>query len=91
MPNTLRARKAFENKTDVVFRDGKELNGWLKSEGLSVARITLQKANRDIPPGTLRMIAKNLYVDVPTLCKFVNCTIKGPEFLNIVSANKKLT
>jgi len=76
MPTTSRTRKAFENKAAVTFREGKELNGWIKNEGKGKARITIQKANKDIPKGTLSARAKGLSIDVYTLCEFVKCNIK---------------
>lgn len=89
MPTTSRTRKAFENKTAVTFREGKELNGWIKNEGKGIARITIQKANKDIPKGTLSAIAKGLSIDVYTLCEFVKCNIKGPELIDTILKKQK--
>jgi hypothetical protein len=89
MPIISRIRKAFENKTAVTFREGKELNGWIKNEGKGIARITIQKANKDIPKGTLSAIAKGLSIDVDTLCEFVKCKIKGPELIDTILKKQK--
>ncbi len=88
MPTTSRTRQAFEQKTAVIFRSGKEFNGWIKNEGKGIARITIQKANREIPKGTLRAMAKGLGIDVTTFCEFVECKIKGPELIDTILNNK---
>lgn len=84
MLTTTKTRHAFEKKTEVIFREGKELNGWIQHDGKNIARITIQKANRDIPKGTLHSIAKGLHIDDYTLCEFVGCRIKGPELIQII-------
>ncbi len=88
MPTTSQTRRAFENKATVKFRDGKELNGWIVDDNTRIARVTISKSNKDIPKGTLSNMAKYLYIDVQTLCEFVNCTINGPELIRTIVANK---
>jgi len=88
MPTTSMTRHAFEKKKNVTFRSGKELNCWIINEGQRIGRVTIQKANREIPQGTLRAMSKVLDIDVATLCEFIKCTIKGPELIDTILTNK---
>ena len=82
-------RRAFENKNEVQFRSGKELNGWILHEGKGIARITVSKGNKDIPMGTHCSMARSLGITTSQLTKYVQCKIKGSELIEIILNNKR--
>ena len=74
------------NKLGIEFRQGaKELNGWFRFRGQRVARITVPRGRKSLPPKTYRSMAAQLKLTVEQFDALLDCTIRRPEYETILA------
>ena len=72
-------KKCCENKLELSFRAGKELNAKTKYNGKFI-RVTVPKGKKNLPPKTYKSIAKQLYLSVSQLDELLDCDLKKEDF-----------
>jgi len=83
--HTLDVKKCCENKLKIQFRKGKEFNGWFVYENLKVARITIPKGKKPIPPKIYKSMAINLKLSVTQFDELLECTLKYEHYKKIIN------
>ena len=78
-------KKCCEGKLGIVFRDGKEFNGWAQIGEKKVARITVPKGRKSIPPGTYKSMAEQLRLTIQQFDQLLDCSIWKEEFDKILT------
>ena len=73
-----------ENKLNIDFRGGGELNGWFILNGKKVARITVPKGRKFIPPGTYKTMAKQLKLNIAEFDDLLECPLKKEKYEEIL-------
>ena len=73
-----------ENKLGIQFRQGSEHNGWYTLEGRKVARITVPKGKKPIPPKTYKSMAGQLKLSVGEFDQLLECPLSSKEYEQIV-------
>jgi hypothetical protein len=86
--DTLVVKKRCEDKLNIVFRHNGELNGWFISGRLKVARITIPKGRKPIPPKTYKFMAKQLKLTVEEFDGLLECPIGYNEYIQILIKQK---
>jgi hypothetical protein len=84
-------KRICENKLQIPFRSGKEFNGWFVLEGRRSARITVPKGRKDIPPGTYRSMARQLFLTVEQFDLLLDCPLKYGEYIAILKYRQQGT
>lgn len=82
--NTNRVKTVCENKLGIDFRDGKELNGWFKLGNKKIARITVPKGKKPIPPKTYSSMANQLKLTIDEFDDLLACPLKYDKYVNII-------
>ncbi|MBN1270895.1 MAG: hypothetical protein JXB26_01375 [Candidatus Aminicenantes bacterium] len=77
-------KKKCEEKLNISFRDGKEFTGWVKKNSKKIARITVPKGRKYIPPGTYSFMAKQLKLSVSEFDSFLDCEFKYDKYICII-------
>jgi hypothetical protein len=77
-------KKVCENKLQIPFRSGKEFNGWFVLDGRRTARITVPKGRKDIPPGTYRSMARQLFLTVDQFDLLLACPLEYKDYIVIM-------
>ena len=78
--NTKDVMTVCQNKLDIEFRSGGEYNGWYILNGKRVARITIPKGRKPIPPKTYKSMAAQLKLDVNDFDRLLDCPLKAEEY-----------
>lgn len=68
-------KKRCENKLGIEFRDGHEFNGWFIFADKKVARITVPKGRKDIPPKTYQSMARQLKLTTMQFDDLLECPL----------------
>jgi hypothetical protein len=78
--------RVCENKLGIVFRPGKEFNGWFEYGGKKIARITVPKGHskKGIPTGTYRNMAKQLKLKAEEFDRLLECPLKYDGYVEIL-------
>jgi hypothetical protein len=82
-------KRVCENKLHIPFRSGKELNGWFVLEGKKTARITVPKGRKDIPPGTYRSMARQLFLTVAQFDELLDCPMNLKKYVKIITEREQ--
>lgn len=77
-------KKCCENKLGIEFREGKHFNGWYCLDNRRIARITVSKGKKSIPPKTYKTMAVQLKLNVGQFDDFLECPIGKSEYEEIV-------
>ena len=78
--DTHRIRQVCENKLSIGFREGKHFSGWFSLNGRRVARITIPKGRKEVPPGTYGSMARQLKLSKPQFGDLLACPLKRPGY-----------
>jgi hypothetical protein len=73
-------KKCCETKLAVVFRSGKEFNGWVSVNGIKAARITVPSGRKPVPRGTYQSMAKQLKIRVSEFDDLLSCKLTREEY-----------
>ena len=82
--NTNDIKKCCENKLQIEFRKAKEFNGWFRLEGIKIARITVPKGKKFIPPKTYKSMANQLKLNVNQFDDLLECPLKKDGYEEIL-------
>ena len=88
--HTNNVRSACEKKLDITFKSGKEFNGWYKFEDKKIARITIPKGHKPIPPKTYKSMACQLKMTVNEFDDFLECTLRHPQYIQILKSQNAI-
>ncbi len=83
---TDKVKKVCEKKLKIQFRDAGEFNGWYELDGKKVARITVSKGRKYIPPGTYKSMATQLKLTVSQFDDLLKCPLMRPKFDEILKS-----
>ena len=84
--STADVKRCCEKKLDIEFRSGKEFNGWFILNGLKVARLTVPKGKKPIPPKTYQSMASQLKIAVTEFDELLECPLGREEYEEIIKA-----
>ncbi len=84
--DTSNVKKCCEDKLDIEFRGGKELNGWYILDGKKAARITVPKGRKFIPPKTYKSMARQLKLTLSQFDDFLECPLQQKEYETILKS-----
>ena len=73
-------KKTCENKLDIDFRSGGEFNGWIWLDNKKVARITIPKGRKGIPPKTYKSMANQLKLNVEDFDSLLECPLSKEKY-----------
>ncbi len=73
--HTLDVKKCCQSKLGIAFRSGNEFNGWFELEGYKMARITVPKGRKPIPPKTYKAMASQLKLSVKEFDQLLQCPL----------------
>lgn len=82
--NTQDVKRCCENKLEINFRSGKELNGWFLLNGKKACRITVPKGRKSIPPKTYKSIANQLKLTIEELNLLLKCNLTKINYQEII-------
>lgn len=82
--STADVKRCCEKKLDIEFRSGKEFNGWFILNGLKVARLTVPKGRKPIPPKTYQSMAAQLKISVTEFDDLLECPLGRNEYEKII-------
>jgi hypothetical protein len=82
--NSSDVKKRCEHKLCIQFRDGGEFNGWYYYNGKKVARVTVPKGRKFLPPKTYKSIANQLKLTVEQFDSFLDCPLDRNKYENIL-------
>ena len=74
-----------ENKLGIEFRVRKECNGWYIFKGKKIARITVPKGKKPVPPKTYKTMAKQLKLDVSQFDDLLECPLTHEDYKKILN------
>jgi len=77
-------------KLDIVFREGKEYNGWFEHEGRRICRITIPKGRKPLTTGTFASMARQLCLTARDLDALIDCPLGRAEYLGVLRARGRL-
>jgi hypothetical protein len=77
-------KKCCENKLGIHFKKGGELNGWYKLSDKKIARITIPKGKKPIPPKTYKSMAAQLKLNVDQFDSLLDCILTGNDYKHII-------
>ena len=83
--STADVKRCCEKKLEIEFRSGKEFNGWFILNGLKVARITVPKGKKPIPPKTYQSMASQLKISVQDFDDLLECPLKREGYEKIIA------
>lgn len=82
--DTFNVKTKCENKLGIKFKGKKEFNGWFKFNNMKIARITVPKGRKSIPPKTYESMATQLKLDVDDFNSLLECPLKKPGYIKIL-------
>lgn len=82
--NTDDVKKRCEDKLNIGFECGKEFNGWFKHEEKKIARITVPKGRKFIPPKTYHSMARQLKLTVGQFDALLDCPLVMDQYIKIL-------
>jgi len=82
--STFVVKNRCEQKLKIEFRSGKEFNGWFVLNNIKIARITIPKGRKSIPPKTYKAMAKQLKLNVAQFDDLLNCPLGYDEYVTII-------
>jgi hypothetical protein len=88
--HTRDVKQRCETKLSIQFKDGSEFNGWFKEGKSKIARITVAKGRKPIPPKTYKTMAQQLKLTTEQFDDFLECPIKLKEYLEILESQNLL-
>lgn len=77
-------KRRCEGKLGIVFRDGKEFNGWFIHNGKKICRITVPKERKPLKPGTFGNMARQLNISAGQLDDLVQCPFGLAGYLAVL-------
>ena len=83
--NTQQAKTICENKLGIVFRCHKECNGWFEHNGRKIARVTIPKGRKPIPPKTYKSMALQLKLSTDQMDSLLACPLTLENYLEILA------
>ncbi|MFQ5685549.1 MAG: hypothetical protein ACE5GV_02700 [Candidatus Scalindua sp.] len=83
--NTRDVKTCCENKLEISFRSGKELNGWFMLEGKKAFRITVPKGRKSIPPKTYKSMANQLKLTLEEFDNLLKCDLTKMVYQEIIA------
>ncbi len=87
--NTRDVKTCCENKLEISFRSGKELNGWFKFEGKKACRITVPKGRKSIPSKTYKSMANQLKLTLEEFDNLLKCDLTKKGYQEIIAERSK--
>lgn len=69
-----------ENKLNIEFRSTKEFTGWYIFNSNKVARITIPKGKKFLPPKTYKSLAIQLKLSVSEFDDFLDCPLDKENY-----------
>lgn len=81
-----RVKSTLENKLGIVFKAGKELNGWFIYKGKKILRVTIPKGRGDLKPKTQEDIRSKLRLNEKNFDTLNNCPLRLKGFIEILRA-----
>ncbi|MBI4746257.1 MAG: hypothetical protein HY786_06930 [Deltaproteobacteria bacterium] len=78
--STSDVKKQCENKLDIEFRSGGEFNGWFWLDNMKVARITVPKGRKPIPPKTYKSMATQLKISIEDFDDLLECPLTKDKY-----------
>lgn len=88
--HTRDVKKVCENKLNIEFRSGKEYNGWYFFNDKKVARITIAKGRKPIPPKTYKTMATQLKLLVNQFDELLECPLDKKRYDKILKSKIKV-
>lgn len=82
--HTQRVKTVCENKLEINFRSGGEFNGWFYLNDKKIARITIPKGKKPIPPKTYKSMASQLKLEVEEFDFLLDCSLKLEDYINLM-------
>lgn len=84
--NTHEVKTICENKLSIDFpnRKSPEFNGWFKHGNKKIARITIPKGRKSIPPKTYKSMSKQLKLNVEQFDDLLDCPLDLDMYLEIL-------
>jgi hypothetical protein len=82
--DTRDVKRRCEEKLDISFRHNGEFNGWFIFNQIRVARITIPKGRKPIPPKTYKSMAGQLKLTIEQFDDLLECPIRMKEYLQIL-------
>lgn len=76
-------KKCCENKLELDFRSGKELNASLNYKG-NYLRVTVPKGKKKVHPKTYKSMAKGLLLDVHQFDELLECSLSGDDYFKLL-------
>lgn len=86
--DTYHVEKCCENKLNMDYRSGKELNFKLNHKG-NFVRITVPKGRKNIPKGTYSSMARQLQLTVSEFDQLLECPLTKEEYLKKLEQNNQ--
>jgi hypothetical protein len=83
--NTRDVLRACRQKLGIEFRDGKELNGWYESGGRRIARITVPKGRKPLPPKTYATMARQLKLQIDQFDALLSCELTSADYARLIA------
>ncbi len=83
--HTLDVKNVCERKLEIVFKKGKEFNGWFWLNRKRKKRITIPKGRKPIPPKTYKSMAVQLGLNTDQLDELLECPLTRDRYEEILS------
>jgi len=77
-------KRRCENKLRIKFRKGKEFNGWFILNNLKIARVTIPKGKKPIPPKTYKSMAQQLKLSIEQFDNLLECPLGYEEYVALI-------
>ncbi len=78
--NSHDVKQKCENKFNIEFRATKEFNGWYIYNNKKVARITVPRGRKYLPPKTYKSMASQLKLTVDEFDEFLDCPLDKNKY-----------
>lgn len=83
--STQQVKNVCENKLNIKFRCNKECNGWFEHDGKKIARVSIPKGRKPIPPKTYTSMAKQLKLSVEDMDNLLACPLSLESYVAILT------
>lgn len=77
-------KRCCETKLGIVFRKGKEFNGWVYIDNNKFARITVPKGRRPTARGTYKSMANQLKLNTEQFDDLLECPLNKKGYKEIM-------
>ena len=81
-------KRCCESKLGIRFRDGAEYNGWYRLQDKKVARITIPKGRKPVPPKTYKSMATQLKLSVSQFDELLDCPLTAEGYRTLIEKSK---